>query len=97
MRKSVQKKFVRKLQKTNNRLRDDAAKMTPEDLKEHMEILGEVSSVVLVDENEDIIWKNCDDVPDLRKITTYTDPNEFFNESIEVIFLLKNDFNLNKF
>ena len=67
-------------------LRDDAAEMTPEDLKEHMDILGEVPSVVLVDENGDIIWKNCDDVPDLRKITTYTDPNEFFNESIEMIF-----------
>jgi len=67
-------------------LRNDAAEMTPEDLKEHMEILGEVPSVVLVDENGDIIWKNCDDVPDLRKITTYTDPNEFFNESIEMIF-----------
>ncbi|MBQ8262220.1 MAG: EAL domain-containing protein [Lachnospiraceae bacterium] len=74
-------------------LRNDAAEMTPEDLKEHMEILGEVSSVVLVDENGDIIWKNCDDVPDLRKITTYTDPNEFFNESIEMIFQDEGDGN----
>ena len=74
-------------------LRNDAAEMTPEDLKEHMEILGEVPSVVLVDENGDIIWKNCDDVPDLRKITTYTDPNEFFNESIEMIFQDEGDGN----